>query len=417
LPEQPVNLARVFICPVQKHKDEGKIRLRLASMFCSPAFPQGLVACVVTPEGVSVFSCECFVEHGFIRSGELVAHGWALPAATPCILLRVVACVQVKDALVESVEFPVPGLNILRRVGEQASLFDRKKYSGVMPQTFQIEPPTSDSTVLKTIPAYYTYLRSGGYSKYTPDDFSSDVKKFGLFVKDRKLREIRTVDIQQWIGALKKVMTEKTVSRKISALTNYFLWLATEKVLTVNPAASIRYLRVTSPLPDILFESECQKLLTAASNDPRTYVLVLLLLETGIKKEELFDLKIIHFDLSNKYAPEFWVKHSDKKVWKDRKLKLPPEIVPVFADYVAHYTITDILFPYTPRFVEMLLTDTATKAGLQKKVTAGILRDTFVVRSLKRGEGIEDVLKKIGLSETTWEDAKEKYEKLAMGGI
>jgi len=31
--------------------------------------------------------------------------------------------------------------------------------------------------------------------------------------------------------------------------------------------------------------------------------------------------------------------------------------------------------------------------------------------------GIENVLKKIGLSETTWEDAKEKYLKLAMRGI
>jgi site-specific recombinase XerD len=301
--------------------------------------------------------------------------------------------------------------------GEQASLFDRKKYSGVMPQTYQIEPPTSDSTVLKTLPAYHTYLRSGGYSKYTPDDFTSDVKKFGFYVKDKKLREIRTVDIQQWIGELKKVMTEKSVSRKISALTNYFLWLATEKVLSVNPAASIRYLRVTSPLPDILFESECQQLLTAASNDPRTYVLVLLLLETGIKKEEVFNLKVIHFDVSNKYAPELWVKHTGKKVKKDRKLKLPPEMVPVFADYVGQYSITDLLFPYTPRFIEMLLSDTAKRAGVQKKVTAGILRDTFVVRSLKQGEGIEDVLIKIGLSETTWEDAKEKYEKLAMAGI
>ncbi len=215
---------------------------------------------------------------------------------------------------------------------EQPSLFDRKKYTGVLPQTFQIAPPTSDCTVLKTLPAYHAYLDGGEYSKYTPDDFTSDVKKFGLFVKEKKLREIRTVDIQQWIGALKKVMTAKSVSRKISAITNYFLWLATEKVLSVNPAASIRYLRVTSPLPDILFESECRQLLTAASNDPRTYVLLLLFLETGIKKEELFDLKIIHFDLSNKYAPELWVKHSGKKVKKDRKLKLPPEMVPVFAE-------------------------------------------------------------------------------------
>ena len=80
--------------------------------------------------------------------------------------------------------------------GEQPSLFDRKKYSGVLPQTYHIEPPTSDCTVLQTVPAYYAYLQSGGYSKYTPDDFTSDVKKFGLFVKDKKLSEIRTVDIQ-----------------------------------------------------------------------------------------------------------------------------------------------------------------------------------------------------------------------------
>src|SRR6266704_5435110 len=305
----------------------------------------------------------------------------------------------------------------MHMVSEQPSLFDRKKYTGVLPQAYPLEPPTADCTVLQTVPAYYAYLQSGGYSKYTPDDFTSDVKKFGLFVKDKKLREIRTVDIQQWIGELKKVMTEKSVSRKISAITNYFLWLETEKVLTVNPAASIRYLRVTSPLPDILFESECRQLLTVASYDPRTYILVLLLLETGIKKEEVFELKLINFDFSNKYAPEMWVKHTGKKVKKDRKLKLPPEIVPVFADYVGQYKLTPNTSPYTPRTLDMLVSEIAKKAGLQKKVTAGILRDTFVVRSLKRGEGIENVLKKIGLSETTWEDAKEKYLKLAMGGI
>jgi site-specific recombinase XerD len=109
--------------------------------------------------------------------------------------------------------------------GEQASLFDQRKYKGVMPQTYQIEPPAADHSVLKTLLAYNTYLRSGGYSKYTPDDFTSDVKKFGLFIKDKKLKDIKLVDIQQWIGEIKKVMKEKTVSRKISAITNYFNWL------------------------------------------------------------------------------------------------------------------------------------------------------------------------------------------------
>jgi site-specific recombinase XerD len=116
-------------------------------------------------------------------------------------------------------------------------------------------------------------------------------------------------------------MTAKTVSRKVSALGNYFGWLEQEKVLEYNPAQTIRAPRVTSPLPDILFDNECQRLLASNSTDPRTYLLLLFLLETGIKKAELLDLKTIHFDLSNKYQPELWVKHTGKQVRKDRKLK------------------------------------------------------------------------------------------------
>jgi site-specific recombinase XerD len=186
---------------------------------------------------------------------------------------------------------------------DQIALFSPKKYKDIFPQSNQLTPPAGDHTVLQSLPAYYAYLRSGDYSKYTPDDFSSDVKKFGLFVKDKPLRAIRPVDIQQWIGELKQVLREKTVSRKISALTNYFTWLKREHILAVNPAEAIRYNRVTSPLPDILFEEECQKLLATASADPRSYLLVLLLLETGLKKEELFALQLTHFDFSNIYAP------------------------------------------------------------------------------------------------------------------
>jgi site-specific recombinase XerD len=65
----------------------------------------------------------------------------------------------------------------------------------------------------------------------------------------------------------------------------------------------------------------------------------------------------------------------------------------------------------------MLLAGVAKHANLQKKVTAGILRDTFAIRQLRRGEGIERVLMRLGLSETTWEDAKIKYQKLSAGGL
>ena len=297
-------------------------------------------------------------------------------------------------------------------ITEQASLFDRKRYAGIPSQPYHIDSPTANHTVIKTLPAYYAYLQSGEYSKYTPDDFTSDIKKFGLFVTGKSLHQINTGDIQQWIGALKKTMTPKTVSRKVTAMNNYFNWLKSTEVLKANPAESIRAARITSPLPDILYDSECKQLRTAASLDPRAYLLVLLLLETGIKKAELFDLKVSHFDFSDAYVPELWVKHSKKQLRKDRKLKLPPEIGAVFANYIERYHITDLLFPYSARTIQQILTDAAKQAGLQKTVTASVLRDTFVLRSMRRGAKLEDLLVKIGLSEFTGGDARKKYEKL-----
>jgi site-specific recombinase XerD len=175
--------------------------------------------------------------------------------------------------------------------------------------------------------------------------------------------------------------------------------------------------RVLSPLPEILFEEECGRLLATASGDPRKYLLFLLFLETGIKLEELFELRVSHFDFSNKYNPEMYIKHSGKKAKKDRKLKLPMEITTVFRDYVDRYGVDDALFPYTQRFIRLLITETAEKAGVKKKVSAQILRDTCAVRQIKRGEGMERVLQRLGLSETTWEDARVKYAKLSKGGI
>ena len=119
---------------------------------------------------------------------------------------------------------------------DQLALFNTKKYQGVLPQTVNLKPPTGEDTVLKTIPAYYAYLRTGGYSKYTPDDFTGHVRRFGQFVKDKEIRAIRPVDIQQWIVELRRLVQEKTVSRKISAITNYFNWLMREQALQVSAA-------------------------------------------------------------------------------------------------------------------------------------------------------------------------------------
>lgn len=300
----------------------------------------------------------------------------------------------------------------------QASLFDIKKVSKAeFHQLVEITEPTPASTIAQTLQAYHTHFAGGKYSVYTAGDFTGDIKKLSTYLRSKTVSNITLFDLQDWISILSSSTGEnlsaKTVSRKIAAVKNYFQWLMEIGVLHANPASSLITSRITSPLPDVLYEEECQKLLKEASSDARAYLLIMILLETGIKKEEIFSLKIDHFDFSDKYKPVLWVKHEGKKVVKDRKVKLSAEIRPVFYDYLSLYNITDLLFPYTHRTIELTLKETAEKAGIKKKVTAQILRDTFIVRELNRGKSMSDVLTKAGLNPSTWEDAETKYGKLA----
>lgn len=114
-------------------------------------------------------------------------------------------------------------------------------------------------------------------------------------------------------------------------------------------------------------------------------------------------------EIAEKYQPELWVKHSGKQTSKDRALKLPAHIAQVFDDYIKQYDITDVLFPYTGRFIETVITDTAKQADVRKQVTPGLLRDMFVVRSIKGGMKLEDALEKIGLSKNSYDYARKRY--------
>src|SRR2546421_12568190 len=120
-------------------------------------------------------------------------------------------------------------LNIYYMPEEQLPLFQRKSFPAVLRQVIQLVKPTPQASILQTLAAYYTYLRSGGYSKYTSDDFTGDVKRLGLYLRDKQVQDITGEDLQQWIVTLKQeALTEKTVSRKVTAINNYFMWLCRE---------------------------------------------------------------------------------------------------------------------------------------------------------------------------------------------
>ena len=72
------------------------------------------------------------------------------------------------------------------------------------------------------------------------------------------------------------------------------IWLQGLGAITRDPTLVLNNTRIQSPLPDYLYETEIKTLFAEASHDPRTYLLVLLFLDTGIKSNELFLLAKAH---------------------------------------------------------------------------------------------------------------------------
>jgi site-specific recombinase XerD len=304
---------------------------------------------------------------------------------------------------------------------DQLPLFLRRTFSKSNP-TQVIDPvsPTGESSFMQTLPAFHAYLGEK-YATKTVKMYWGDVKELALFLKNKKVADISSHDLQQWIETLLsangKALERKTVTRKVSAIITYFLWLQGLGAITKDPTATLTNTRIQSPLPDYLYENEIQSVYTKASQEPRMYLLVLLFLETGIKSHELFAITKAHVDISDPYRPEIWIKHSGKQTKKDRKVALPPQFVAVYTRYIAEYQIDNTLFPYSNRFIQMLFETLKKETGIAKELTPKTLRHTHVVRGYRRGENPDSIFDRIGLAPYSRPEADEMYTRLARKGM
>jgi site-specific recombinase XerD len=248
-----------------------------------------------------------------------------------------------------------------------------------------------------------------------------DVREISIYLKNKKLKEISSHDLQQWVSSLVspngKGLERKTVNRKVSAIITYFLWLQGVGAITRDPTLPLSNTRIQSPLPDYLYENEIDILTREASKDPRMYLLVLLFLDTGLKSNELFLITKAHVDISDPYNPELWIKHSGKQTKKDRKVALPARFTAVYAEYLEKYPVEDTLFPFTDRFMRMIFEELKQQTGIEKELTPKTLRHTHVVSAYKRGEDLDSIFERIALAPDSRQEAEEVYRRLASRGI
>lgn len=290
------------------------------------------------------------------------------------------------------------------------------------PPLVRTHPLTDQSSISACFIPYQQELQLRGKSNYTITCFLSDLRMLSEFVgRDTPVGRISKEQLTDWQVKLKfgkgtdNLPAPKTMARRVTFLKNFFSWLAHEGIIREDPSAGLTMERPLPPLPQLLFDDEVQRLLASAADDPRAHCLIFLVLHAGLKKEEVMGLKIDHIDLSNPQEPCITVhfEAATNKQHRERRLVLPAEFTTILKKYQAKYHPVSELFDCTDRNLNYVLARAVKAAGIKKRVTLQLLRDTYAVRQFRNGVPPESVREKLGLSDEAWLESREKYRRLA----
>lgn len=285
---------------------------------------------------------------------------------------------------------------------------------------------SENTTLQPAIQAWKFYLRDQGRSNHTLKAFAADLALLQSYLPtDQELGKITTKDLDEfldWLQADRGIpCSPKTLSRRITSLKSFFRWLTQFGVLSTNPAEKIVQKTVFSPLPVTLTRQECLKALdaadgirTSANPDPRPYTLLLLVLETALKKGEVLSLMVNHLELDDPEGPYIFVRYQSPRYrYKERKIAVSPQWVEAYRDYAERYQIKDTVFPWSQRRLEYLLEDVSKVASMEKHISFDMLRWTSALNNLIEGTPGDQIRQKLGVSKIQWREVYEKLRNLA----
>ena len=306
---------------------------------------------------------------------------------------------------------------------QQPNLFldvvDDSSESNLHSVVVEIPAVTASLTLGGAALPYQDYLRRTGHSAYTVTCFLSDLRLLTEYLgSEFEAGRVTRAHLAEWVNYLKwdrkSRPAPKTLARRITFLKNFFGWLASLQIITVDPASAIPLSRPAPPLPEILFEDEVQRLERSAEDDVRCDLLVMLLLYAGLKKEEVMGLRLQDVDLSDAEHPEIEVHFPGQaKRRRERRMQLPGRWTVVYKSYLLKYAPQEYVFECTDRNLNYVLGAAVRRAGINKRVTLQLLRDIYAVRQLRQGMDMDVVRERLGLSEEAWYEIAEKYRKLA----
>ena len=220
------------------------------------------------------------------------------------------------------------------------------------------------------------------------------------FIKSIKVDTVSDLDIlmiDNFIDTLSlKNYKPKTIKNKIVVIRSFIKFLYSKNLIDIRPEA-IEIPRTVEVEANFLDEEEQLALIKSARN-LRDKALIMTILSSGLRASEILNLK--EDDL---YRRSLIV--SRGKGGKPRVTFIDPLTEKSIREY-HHKREVDSVFVFTNSFgkplsrqyLSRMISETALRAGIKKRVSAHTLRHSFATNMLRKGARIEDVQPLMGHS-------------------
>ena len=139
-----------------------------------------------------------------------------------------------------------------------------------------------------------------GLAVNTRISYKNDILQFLVFLEKnkKKINEITSIDIEKFTSKFSTQGLEKsTISRKMSALNHFFIFLLEENINKINPINLLDLPKQIKKLPKILSVDQVEKLIKSSREDQsingiRLNTMIEILYATGIRVSELVEMKL-----------------------------------------------------------------------------------------------------------------------------
>ncbi|MCL4354319.1 tyrosine-type recombinase/integrase [Patescibacteria group bacterium] len=216
-------------------------------------------------------------------------------------------------------------------------------------------------------------------------------------LKREHITEVTSVDIQAFLTTLQgKGYTAKSLSRKLNSTRTFYRFLKVSEYITDDPSLMVQHPKYELNPPRILTPLEYRALRDAASVDPRIYAIIEVLLQTGIRIGELYNLRVDDIRENSLYIrPQEG--HDAREVPLNRRAK------EALRKYLEIRPKTDLDYVFVTKtgksFLVRNIRDSVEryfkKAGIEN-AKINDLRHTFVAHHLKHGVSIVVLSKILG---------------------